>query len=439
MKHFLLFTALFIGTLTIKSQNYQINFIGQGESTSVDSVFVENITQNTNLKIGGGDILKLVGTIGINDESFDRNQELNIYPNPFSEYCNVEFLVPVSGNVLLNIYDNIGRVVMSKIEYFEQGYNKIQLSGINSGVYFLQISSKDYSTQGKLISNSNVESNEVLLKSIKSQMIIDLQNVKLNKEDQIKSSTIEMQYNEGDRLKFTGMSGVNAIYKSIFMLIPTTSQTITFSFYLCVDPDENHYSTVEIGTQIWMAENLRYLPSVVGSSTGSPTTPYYYVFGYEGTNIMDAKNTTNYIRYGTLYNWAAAMIGSSSSTANPSGVQGICPTNWHLPSDAEWTELVDYLDGQSEAGGKLKETGTNLWISPNYGATNETGFTALPGSGRNELGAFYNTLGEYGLWWSTTQNSDLESFRRNLFYNSSTIYRFYDLKEKGFSVRCVKD
>lgn len=130
-------------------------------------------------------------------------------------------------------------------------------------------------------------------------------------------------------------------------------------------------------------------------------------------------------KYGRLYTWEAAMKA--------------CPKGWHLPSDAEWTELVDYLDGQSEAGGKLKETGTNLWISPNYGATNETGFTALPGSGRNELGAFYNTLGEYGLWWSTTQNSDLESFRRNLFYNSSTIYRFYDLKEKGFSVRCVKD
>src|SRR5690554_404167 len=139
--------------------------------------------------------------------------------------------------------------------------------------------------------------------------------------------------------------------------------------------DNQTYRIVTIGSQTWMAENLKYLPSVVGPWTGSQTTPHYYVYGYNGTDVNVAKATDNYATYGVLYNWTAAMDGEASSTTNPSGVQGVCPAGWHLPSDAEWTELTDYLT--SDAGGKLKETGTTHWNSPNSRATNETGFTAL--------------------------------------------------------------
>ncbi len=99
--------------------------------------------------------------------------------------------------------------------------------------------------------------------------------------------------------------------------------------------DGNVYKFVKIGTQTWMAENLAYLPSVVGSATGSETTPYYYVYGYDGTSVTAAKATSNYTTYGVLYNWPAAMGGFSSSSSNPSGVQGVCPAGWHLPSEAE--------------------------------------------------------------------------------------------------------
>ncbi|MCK9500171.1 MAG: fibrobacter succinogenes major paralogous domain-containing protein, partial [Bacteroidales bacterium] len=194
--------------------------------------------------------------------------------------------------------------------------------------------------------------------------------------------------------------------------------------------DGNSYQTVLIGEQCWMAENLAYLPSVVGPGTGSESTPYYYVYGYDGTNVTDAKATSNYTTYGVLYNWPAAMAGSASSNANPSGVQGVCPAGWHLPSDAEWRELTDYLGG---AGGKLKETGTTHWASPNTGATNETGFTALPGGGRGFNGIFLD-IGNYGYWWSAT-----EGYNRYVVYNSSSVSRFNSYKEVGFSVRCVRD
>jgi uncharacterized protein (TIGR02145 family) len=205
------------------------------------------------------------------------------------------------------------------------------------------------------------------------------------------------------------------------------------------DPrDGNHYNTVKIGNQIWMAENLKYLPSVVGPGTGSQTTPYYYVYGYDGTNITDAKATANYTTYGVLYNWSAAMNGAASSTTNPSGIQGVCPTGWHLPSDAEWTELTDYLGGTSVAGGKLKETGTTHWTSPNTGATNETGFTALPGGYRSVDGSFYD-IGYYGYWWSATESNATLAWYRFMYYISSTVIRYSNNKELGFSVRCVRD
>ena len=202
--------------------------------------------------------------------------------------------------------------------------------------------------------------------------------------------------------------------------------------------DGNAYKTVKIGNQIWLAENLKYLPSVVGPSTGSERTPYYYVYGYDGTNVTDAKATSNYTTYGVLYNWPAAMAGSASSNANPSGVQGVCPAGWHLPSDAEWTELTDYLGGISVAGGKLKETGTTHWASPNTGATNETGFTALPGGYRYLFGIF-DIIGDTGYWWSATENYSNNAWGRSVYYYHSDVNRGNYGKGVGFSVRCVRD
>ena len=202
--------------------------------------------------------------------------------------------------------------------------------------------------------------------------------------------------------------------------------------------DGNSYQTVLIGEQCWMAENLAYLPSVVGPGTESESTPYYYVYGYDGTNVTDAKATSNYTTYGVLYNWPAAMAGSASSNANPSGVQGVCPAGWHLPSAAEWTELTDYLGGKSVAGGKLKETGTTHWASPNTGANNESGFTALPGGYRSNSGVF-GDIRYYGYWWSSTELYANDAWYRYLGYDISNVYRGNFYKSMGFSVRCLRD
>ena len=222
------------------------------------------------------------------------------------------------------------------------------------------------------------------------------------------------------------------------VILNTYSGTIT-------DFNGNVYYTVNIGNQVWMAENLAYLPSVSPSSDGSIwnvsyTDPYYYVYGYQGSSVNEAKATSNYTTYGVLYNWPAAMAGASSSSANPSGVQGVCPDGWHLPSNAEWTELTDYLGGTSVAGGKLKETGTTHWNSPNTGADNSSGFSALPGGSRssNNSGSF-GSVGYNGFWWSSTETRSSSAWSRFLNYTNVDLILHNYPKSYGFSIRCVRD
>ncbi len=230
-----------------------------------------------------------------------------------------------------------------------------------------------------------------------------------------------------------GKYNINTQIDSIIFHQPVTpGNTFTDS------RDGNVYRTITIGSQVWMAENLRYLPSVSGPAAGSKTTPYYYVYGYNGTDVNAAKATANYAIYGVLYNWAAAMAGSTSSSANPSGVQGVSPPGWHLPSDAEWTQLNDYLGGTSIAGGKLKEAGIIHWTTPNTGASNITGFTALPGGLRDWVEVF-DKLTNSGYWWCSTDRDSNIARYRSMYFDGEGLIRSEGSKQQGYSVRCVKD
>ncbi|MGL1900759.1 MAG: cadherin domain-containing protein [Fibrobacterales bacterium] len=221
--------------------------------------------------------------------------------------------------------------------------------------------------------------------------------------------------------------------------------------------DATTYKTIEIGTQTWMAENLRYLPKVYKHITGSEDTGndlgyFYYIPGYSPTgstmaeNLLDAKASTNYITHGVLYNWYAVMQGSDSSSQTPSGVQGICPTGWHIPSQGEWMILINYimtdsgLDGRymntwSEIGGALK--GTYSWDTNGYG-TDEYGFSVLA-SGFRTNGYQYN-IGVNGYFWTSSWN-DEEAIGIN-FVGENRIVNFtssWENHEQGNSVRCIQD
>jgi uncharacterized protein (TIGR02145 family) len=188
--------------------------------------------------------------------------------------------------------------------------------------------------------------------------------------------------------------------------------------------DGTIYKKVEIGEQTWMAENLNYNAS--------------------GSTCFN-NNADSCAKYGRLYNWKAAMgkepsypdIGGSSAV--PSGVQGVCPADWHLPSDAEWTMLTDYVGGTSYAGTKLKSSTGWSSSSGAPAGTDDFGFSALPGSYGNSEGSF-GYRGYYGRWWSATAMSDVKFARhREMDFNYERVYSTNSEKKMEYSVRCVQD
>lgn len=194
------------------------------------------------------------------------------------------------------------------------------------------------------------------------------------------------------------------------------------------DIDGNVYQTVQIGEQVWMAENLKTtkykdgsaIPTgYSGSDWGELETGAYAVY-----DNSDPESAT----WGRLYNWYA--VDDSRS---------ICPEGWHVPSDNEYTILTDYLGGESVAGGKMKETGLEHWYSANTGATNESGFTGLPAGYRGYDNGYYTSMGYDGCFWSSSEGNSGNAWYRVLNCYSSNVYRGSYSKQYGFSIRCLGD
>jgi uncharacterized protein (TIGR02145 family) len=192
------------------------------------------------------------------------------------------------------------------------------------------------------------------------------------------------------------------------------------------DIDGNVYHTVTIGNQVWMAENLQTtrfndgtaIPPVSGDSAwAADTAPGYCWYGGDSA----AGRAT----WGALYNWYSVNAGK------------LAPAGWHVATDTEWSILMDVL-GDSVAGGELKDTGTSLWSSPNAGATDQTGFSALPAGYRAYDGVFQSG-GMYGYWWSATANGAGLAWYRYVGYNYASANRSYTDMNSGFSVRCVRN
>ena len=194
------------------------------------------------------------------------------------------------------------------------------------------------------------------------------------------------------------------------------------------DQDGNVYKTVTIGTQTWMAENLRTTKYNDGTSIPLVTNDDKWSNLSTGAycNCNNTTNSDTIATYGRFYNWHAVNTGK------------LAPKGWHLPTDAEWIELIDYLGGLSDAGGKLKEIGATHWNNPNEGATNETGFTALPVGYRTNDGRFFN-FGFQGCWWIAAEYLSGYPLCRLVTYQHSGVGRSAMIKEMGVSVRCVRD
>ena len=208
-----------------------------------------------------------------------------------------------------------------------------------------------------------------------------------------------------------------------------TSYGIEFSFTpgTVTDIDGNVYHYIAIGTQTWMVENLKTIHYRNGDPIPNVTGNTEWFALVTGAYCWYNNDAATYkAAYGALYNWFAVAES-----------RNIAPTGWHVATDAEWTTLITFLGGQSMAGGKLKETGTAHWLTPNTGATNSTGFTALPG-GYRDSGSFVD-IGSTGNWWSSTGYDAIWAESLILYFNYDVANHGHGLKPYGRSVRCVRD
>ncbi len=192
-----------------------------------------------------------------------------------------------------------------------------------------------------------------------------------------------------------------------------------------IDYDGNVYDFISIGTQVWMKQNLKtthykdgtVIPNVtINASWASITGAYCDI----------SNNPSNSATYGRLYNWYTVNTGN------------LCPLGWHVPSDADWTSLINFLGNEGIAGAKLKEAGLAHWISPNTAATNETGFTALPAGYRSGSGSYY-MFGNMGYWWSSTESSSTYAWVRLMYNDAGNVAKIDNHKAGGLSVRCIRD
>jgi uncharacterized protein (TIGR02145 family) len=191
--------------------------------------------------------------------------------------------------------------------------------------------------------------------------------------------------------------------------------------------DGKTYNTVQIGTQCWMAESLNYgtmIPHNTAMTNNGVSEKYCF-----DNDVLNCQE------WGALYQWDEAMGYTVTEST-----QGICPASWHIPSEAEWVILDNFLGGYYSSGGPMKEAGLTHWASPNTGGTNSSGFTGIA-SGFIEISASYpsQALYTHNYLWSSTEVYGTYARRRLLLYFDARSNPYYDLKWIGFSVRCVKD
>jgi len=297
------------------SQDYNLTFTGTGETISVDSVKVENLTKQISVTVKGADVLHLKGTTG-SPLPARWEEGARIYPNPVRDAARLDFSVKTAGRVSVTLSDIAGRMVDRDRRLLESGRHQYEITGLGRGIHLVEVTGESLHCSLKLTGTSG-SGNEGKIRY----------NSRMDPGDQgagvvvpLKSVTaaVDMDYSDGDMLLFTGYSGNN---RTLVVDAPSQSKVISFGFFPCADPEGKNYSAVKIGEQVWMAENLAWLPAVSPPSAGSQTEPHYYVYGDDGADVATAKSKPDYSTYGVLYNWQAALKA--------------CPEGWHLPGDAD--------------------------------------------------------------------------------------------------------
>ncbi len=475
MKKLLSLSLLALMCASVFAQQVVLTFTGRDADNHflpLSRVVIGNQTRGWQETICYPDTTLSFGATGIEENASDGSFGLaQNNPNPFNGATDVNLTVTEPGAVTMEITDVNGKIVETHGRAsLQPGTHQFRINVANAGVYFLTARQNGKTSSVKMVNNGNGTGNGIeYVGTVETHG-----RVSLPTKNGEKGHT-DNPFSIGDEMVYIGYAIVNGTEYTSQTIHQNqlVSETFVLNFNVTyveptgfdgqpcsgtptlTDVDGNTYNTVQIGNQCWMKENLRTKKyadgtSISQGSTSSTTTGYWYY----PNNVSSNQST-----YGLLYNWKAVMRNSSSSTSDPSNVQGICPTGWHVPSVAEWTQLTSYVKSQSAyvcAGcsgtddewqtsciakalastiGWNSSTGTcAVGSTPN--SNNATGFSALP------AGCYYSSYGGFGYdaaFWSATEGSSDNAYGRGLGYNNAGVYRNYNTKAYGFSVRCVRD
>ena len=461
----MLLIATFFVINTAFSQSVTLKFTGRDASNhyvQLNRVVITNLTKGWQENIFWPDtILSLQNGTGIDESMSGTGFVLSQNtPNPFNGQTEVTLFAENGGETTLAIYDLYGRLVASKKQLVEKGHHRFKIQLATAQGYLLTASCNGQQSSIKMVNNGSGYDN-------------DIKYIGINNDSHIIKGISNKPFTFGDNMEYVGYAYINGTLKESNRINQTqnSSQTLILQFMpqggqscpnaaTVADYDGNMYNTVQIGDQCWMKENLRTthysngqeIP--LGDSTFSINTAYRY---------YPANLSFNVIAYGYLYNWKAVMRYSSSSSANPSGVQGICPDGWHVPSDAEWTQLANYVSSQSQyVCGNYNANNPNIakalastsdwWgssntcaVGNNQSSNNATGFTACPAgccSGLYDAYVSYTDLGLMSAFWSATEDGsgNYDSVLFRYFYNEwPVMFRGSNDGSIGYSVRCLRN
>jgi uncharacterized protein (TIGR02145 family) len=400
---------------SLHSQDITISFKPKESGKEIDSIWVTNQNTNEKVKLLSGDSLILKRSTGIIEL---QNPSRFIYPNPCTGVSKLCLNTKSNDVVKIKINSITGQTISIFTEEVVIGESVFNIKFPWSGVFIVSAQINKEASCWKVI----------CLGSDRQESSIECYGTR--NDEKLK---------QGLTVKTIGFSPGNVIYclvysgnnKTVHTDSPVNSKNYTVEFYNCQTADSRGYKTVKIRDHIWMAENLAYLPNVSDWKNGSNNDPYYYVQGYNGTDVSVAKEKQGYKNYGVLYNLPAALKA--------------CPAGWHLPSDVEWDELAQFVSDQKgpfektdvywyEVGAYLKAS--YGWSSSGKG-TDDFGFSVLPGGQRTSGGT--SITGEFGNFWSSTAYFGTTSYYWYVGGLYKWIKRTTGMNDQGFSVRCIKD
>ncbi|MEI6683504.1 MAG: FISUMP domain-containing protein [Bacteroidota bacterium] len=423
------------------AQNYQVTFAGAGASSTVDSVKVENLSQCTSLNMTGTDTLVLSGTVGLEETGYPPAEGMVVYPNPSPGDFNIVMETANTGASRVVLFDFTGNVILQQDEILQAGHHLFQMKDVRHGIYLLRIESGNQTYQAKVVSRGSETGRpgvKHLVSMTESDSQPDLFSNKHLPGNRSSGTKVIMQFNNGDTLKMTARSGN---YRTVKMLFPTQGQAVTFTFVPCTDADSNHYAVVQVGSQLWMQENLKTTRYRDGSVIQNVTDSAAWANLLSGAWCDYHNLPAEGMYYGHFYNFYA--VDDS---------RNLCPAGWHVPTHSEWNTMEKLLDNTVDTtalggcgtliGRILKEGCNTRWqyMDTTYGF-NSAGFTALCTNYRTATGAWSLAPGnnhDDGFWTASAYNASSAWFR-SLRWCYGDIYTLFPMKKSGYSVRCIRN